>query len=347
MKQSFKYSLYLLAITVWAGCSKMDDYKRFQTGGEISYPGIMDSVKILAGKNRVMLTGLFTSDPKITKYRLFWNNRQDSLEVAVNRKTDDTARMIITPLKEGAISVEVRTYDEKNNMSIPVFAIGNVYGAQYEQGVGNRVTLHTSVTANGLNLEWAAAPPNSTITKVGFKNISGKSNEIRVAAGDNTTLLPGYQYGSKIIITTAYLPEPAAIDTFYAAKADTVIKENALAGNYTSSGVRTNYTGPVDNQQVAGTSTLSGNKAATEISAAQIEIDYANLAANGWKYVFTYDGSTITVAPNTTMAGGIAAGSFKVKSISYDKTTGIIHVVTIYMNTAGDAREINETLTLQ
>lgn len=173
-----------------------------------------------------MVTGLFTSDPKITQYRLFWNSRQDSLEVPVVRKGYiDSASSVISNLKEGAISIEIRTYDAKNNISIPVFAVGNVYGTQYEEGVGNRSATGTTVTGGGLQIDWAAAPANSISTTVRYTVVDGAPKTIVVNNTAENTLLPGYHYGTKITVTTAYLPEPTAIDTFYAAKADTLIKD--------------------------------------------------------------------------------------------------------------------------
>lgn len=221
-----KYCIFLFAIAALAGCSKMDDYKKFQETGEIPYPGIMDSVNVWAGKNRVRVTGLFTSDPKITKYRLFWNSRQDSLEVPVVRKGYiDSASTIIGNLREGAISIEVRTYDAENHISIPVFAVGNVYGAQYEQGVGNRSAVDMVAGSDGLEIDWATAPANSISTTVKYTVTDGAAKAVVVNNADEATTLPGYRYGTKIVVTTAYLPEPGAIDTFYAAKADTLIKE--------------------------------------------------------------------------------------------------------------------------
>ncbi|SEW44386.1 DUF4998 domain-containing protein [Chitinophaga arvensicola] len=342
-----KYYLYLFLLFILTACSKMDDYKKFQQGGEISYPGIMDSVKVFAGKNRVKVTGLFTSDPKITHYRLFWNNHQDSLEVPVIRKGYvDTAVTYVPNLKEGAISIEIRTYDAKNNVSIPLFALGNAYGAQYEDGVGNRSAASTAVTSEGLKIDWAQAPPNSIFSTVRYMVTNGEGKSVIVNNGDEQTMLPGYAYGTKITVVSAYLPEPGAIDTFHAARADTLIKENALSSWYTSSGTRINYTGPKAGNVIAGSSALSGDKKAVELNATQVEIDYANLAANGWKYILTYDGSKLTVAVNATMLSGIKPGSFKVVTASYDKISGTLHLITGYTNTAGDDREVNETLTL-
>lgn len=345
MKQQYLVCFLLILATA---CTKRDDYKKYQAGGEISYPGIMDSVKVMAGKNRIVVTGLFTSDPKITMYRMFWNSRQDSIEVPVIRKGDvDTTRTTLTNLEEGAVTVEIRTYDAKGNRSIPVFTFGNAYGTQYESAINNRNVTATTVTKTGLNIAWAAIAPNSPFTKLTYTSTDGTTKMIRVPGTEANTLIADYKFGTKMLVHSGYLPEPTAIDTFFATKPDTLKKENGLAGVYVSGGLRTNYTGPVANNVVAGTTVLTGDKTSTELSADKIEVDYANLGGSGWKYVFTYDGTTISVAPNATMAAGVAPGSFIVQSVTYDKATGLITVKTVYSNTAGDARKVEETLTMK
>ncbi|SIN64416.1 DUF4998 domain-containing protein [Chitinophaga niabensis] len=349
MKQKYiRRSLFILVVILAAACTKRDDYKKYQVNGEISYPGIMDSVKVMAGKNRVLVTGLFTSDPKITMYRMFWNSRQDSIEVPVVRKGDvDTTRTILSNLVEGAVTVEIRTYDAKGNRSIPVFTVGNAYGVQYESAINNRSATAMTVTKAGLNITWAAIATNSPFTRLTYASTDGSTKMIRVPGANVNTLVADYRYGTKILVHSGYLPEPTAIDTFFATKPDTLKKENALAGVYVSGGLRTNYTGAVANNVVAGTTVLSGDKTSTELSADKIEVDYANLGGSGWKYVFTYDGTTISVAPNATMMAGIAPGSFIIQGLTFNRATGIIDVKTVYTNTTGDARKVEETLTMK
>lgn len=80
MKQYKKTTCYglLLLLFIIGACSKIDDYRsKFMAGGSITYTGKMDSVYIFSGRNRAKVTGLFTSDPNIAKYRVFWNSRQD------------------------------------------------------------------------------------------------------------------------------------------------------------------------------------------------------------------------------------------------------------------------------
>src|SRR5438105_584146 len=89
MKQYFVFIqlslLTLLLAGVVVSCKKMDDYKKFAAGGEIIYPAPFDSLKVIPGNGRVMITGLLTGDPNVTKYKVFWNNGSDSLEQSITR----------------------------------------------------------------------------------------------------------------------------------------------------------------------------------------------------------------------------------------------------------------------
>src|SRR5687768_13277925 len=106
MKQYF-VSIKLVLLMGWLGgsvtsCKKMDEYKKYGDGGEIVYPATFDSLKVLPGNGRVMITGLLAGDPNVTKYRVFWNNGRDSLEKAFARHGKiDTLRQIVDQLPEG------------------------------------------------------------------------------------------------------------------------------------------------------------------------------------------------------------------------------------------------------
>lgn len=122
---------------------------------------------------------------------------------------------------------------------------------------------------------------------------------------------------------------------------------NPLAGSYAVSGTRTNYTGAVSGGVIASVTNLGGSKAAVAIDPSNMSVDYANLGGSGWQYVISYDGSSISFDGNSTLLAGIAAGSFVKKSITYDAATKVIHVVSEYTNTAGNARVVDETWTKQ
>lgn len=223
MKQYQNIALYIMAslLLIIGACTKMDAYKdKYMSNGSIVYPGKIDSVKIFSGKNRVKVTGLFTSDPKIVKYRVFWNSNRDSIEVPITRTAGvDTARVIITNLPEGLMSFEIRTYDAEGHASVPVDTAANVYGDLYQSSITNRPIVNAAMQSDGSALiTWADVDKNSGVVSMEIK-YTDKSNTARdtiIASTITglTTTLPNFQAGNSISYSTAYLPNPTAIDKF-------------------------------------------------------------------------------------------------------------------------------------
>ncbi|MGJ7033080.1 DUF4998 domain-containing protein [Niabella hirudinis] len=218
------YLTVFLALVI--SCEKMDAYKDvFQKGKEISYPGILDSAKVLPGNGRVMITGLFTSDPKIVKYRIYWNGGLDSLEKGIIRSAGvDTVRQIIGNLPEGNTSFGIRTFDVKGNPSVLVSVSGNIYGNNYQTGIINRGIKSAEFnTAAGLVIDWIEANPTLVATSVAYTAINGSQKIFwTVDNKAHKDTIPDFKPGASIGVRSRYLPEPASIDTFTVLKADTL-----------------------------------------------------------------------------------------------------------------------------
>src|SRR5438445_293782 len=114
MKQYIISIRIVLLIAVLGGvvvsCNKMDDYKKFAEGGEIVYPATFDSLKVIPGNGRAMITGLLSGIPNVVKFSVYWNDGLDSLEAPIVRKGKiDTIRQIIPNLPEGPRTFILRT----------------------------------------------------------------------------------------------------------------------------------------------------------------------------------------------------------------------------------------------
>jgi hypothetical protein len=207
---------------IMGACTKMDDYKnKYEANGPIIYPGKLDSVQIFSGRNRVLVTGLFTSDPKIVKYRVYWNSKQDSIEVPVTRTSGvDTAKLIIPNLPEGIMSFEIRTYDNTGHVSIPVNIAGNVYGSLYQSALLNRGIAKAEIQPDGSALiNWADVNSDDGLISMEIKYPDAKNKQhdtlITSTPTGLSTSLPNFKAGSVISYSTAYKPDKTAIDTFY------------------------------------------------------------------------------------------------------------------------------------
>jgi hypothetical protein len=216
------YIAMLAVVLVMTGCSKFDAYKdKYLQAGSISYPGIIDSVTVLSGKNRVMLKGLIVADPKLVKYRVFWNSRNDSIEGFIHPTGSvDTFKAMIDNLTEGALTFEIRTYDRDGNISVPVTLTGNVYGEIYQSSLTTRGITKAEVQPdNSALINWADVNADAGVIgmQVKFTDNSDIDHDtlLQSTAAGLSSSLPDFKSGTSISYRTAFLPNKAAIDTFY------------------------------------------------------------------------------------------------------------------------------------
>ena len=216
------YIVILAVVLLINGCSKFDAYKdKYLQTGSISYPGIIDSVTVLSGKNRVMLKGLIVADPKLVKYRVFWNSRNDSIEGLLHPTGKvDPFIATINNLVEGSLTFEIRTYDKDGNISVPVIATGNVYGEIYRSSLTTRGIAKAEVQPdNSALINWADVNADAGVVgmQVKFTDNSGINHDTLLLSTTSglSSSLPDFKSGTSINYRTAFLPNKTAIDTFY------------------------------------------------------------------------------------------------------------------------------------
>ncbi|MFD2594858.1 DUF4998 domain-containing protein [Sphingobacterium griseoflavum] len=237
--QHRKNLLYGLLITLIgfciSSCSKSDDYKKYLEGGEITYPGKIDSVIVYSGKERVYVTGLFIADPKVAKLKVFWNNRQDSTEFAINRTQGvDTLKLMI-PVIEGVHNFEFITFDNQGNKSLSVYKTGVSYGARYFSGLINRPYYTADYFAGDENttISWGGIDLTSgaTFTEVEYTNTEGKLVTQRDSIGFGESVLKNYLPGEPLRYRTVFVPDTLSIDTFYTNYVSNVLPKVAYLKN--------------------------------------------------------------------------------------------------------------------
>lgn len=211
--------LALLFITTVLACTKKDDYKKFIAGGEISYTGKLDSVKINSGKYRVLVNGLFIADPKVKKCVVYWNNKADSVIIPVTRTLNvDTLKFFINNMKEGVQNFTIYTYDGAGNKSIPVYKTGRVYGDRYQVTLSNRAINSAFTNENGVTaLEFGGMDRVSGVfaTEVIYTDNANVDKTVRVPINTNNFTLTNFKEKGTIKYRTLFLPDSLSVDTFY------------------------------------------------------------------------------------------------------------------------------------
>lgn len=216
--------LVLLAVVALSltSCEKADEYKKFVKDGEISYIGKLDSVKVYSGKNRVLVKGLITSDPKIVEYRIFWNNKTDSLVIPVTREMLSTViSRYVNIVNEGFQNFVIYTYDAAGNRSIPVTTTGRSYGARYQAGLVNRdiSTARTDETTGITTVNFLGMDRLTGVfaTDITYTKANNQSATVRVPIDSSKIALRDFKYGSTISYKTLFMPDTISVDTFYSA----------------------------------------------------------------------------------------------------------------------------------
>ena len=233
-----KYSSFFMLGTccfIWAACSKMDDYKNFSNGKEVSYTGKPDSVITYSGKNRVGISWLRSADPKIVMTRIYWNNRTDSMDVSLASSVPGSKRIntIVNNLPEGNYNFELFNFDEPGNRSVVSRGSGASYGETFQKSLLNRSV--ESFYAKQFNIgyhaavQWFAPAEKSVGMEITYRDTLGGTRKVIGDAKSSTTLIPGYDESNAISYRTLYVPDSTAIDTFYTGVASRTV--NTLLPN--------------------------------------------------------------------------------------------------------------------
>lgn len=231
---------FLMSIAIiLSACDKMEDgYMEFTKGGEKIYLGKADSVSTFSGRNRIKVSWLLISDPKINKSVIYWNEKADSAIVDVQR-TDgvDTVNIMLNDMKEQTYNFEIYNYDGAGHSSIKEEAIGTVYGDNYASTITNRSFESTmySPSAKTVDINWYGAATEAVVVEILYTDVNGVQqtvknyrtvvpiNPINPTTFPAVTNLPRYKKGTTFKYRTGYLPKENAIDTFYTAYTTTEV----------------------------------------------------------------------------------------------------------------------------
>lgn len=214
-----------------SACTKQNDYKKYLGNGEILYTGKADSLLVHAGRNRVQLSWLLISDPKISRAKIYWNNRKDSAQLDIKRTSGvDTIRYIISNLEERAYTFEVYNFDRDGNTSVRSEATGFVYGSFYEDALLTRAFSNAEMKNGQAEISWANIDTTGGIIGMQLQYTSSDhvAHDTVIAAEPEAqvTVLPNYLSMSSFRYRTLYQPDKLAVDTFYTPFETKAVKED-------------------------------------------------------------------------------------------------------------------------
>jgi len=226
MKKLLLYIPLISIILLFINCSEMNDVQdEYLKNGEIIYIPSADSIEAFSGENRVLLR-MYTRNPMISTFAIFWDQGSDSLIVPVeNRLSPDYFDVQIGEnskiLTDKSYIFEIYSRDSNGHRSIKTEKIAQVYGdryistlenhyyqsAQFEPSLSSLTMYWYSLiddTEIGVEFTYQDKLTNLPVSKIiGVKDI-GSSSSITDIDSDYP-----------VLYRTMFLPEPTAIDTFY------------------------------------------------------------------------------------------------------------------------------------
>jgi hypothetical protein len=208
--------LLILALLV-ASCKKADDrHRQFFENGETIYIAKADSLRLRGGLNRIELSWLLLSDPKIYKYKLYWNNRKDSI-VNIVQKTNkvDTVRMMLKDMKEGTYFFEIFTFDKDGNTSVAATGTGKVYGENYQNSLLPRTYRSARRLGDGVEFNWTQAEETLQKVELSYVDIEGKTIHKIIPKLAELDTLYDFPNAGTFKYRSLFLPDTNALDTFY------------------------------------------------------------------------------------------------------------------------------------
>ena len=167
------------------------------------------------GHNRVQIAGVFKYGLSTTKCVVTWTPGDGRQEFPVERKVEEESfECIVADLAEGTYEFTVTTYDKDGNASDPTTVTGTSYGDAYASSLAVRPVASCAMDGDAVVIKFGAAPEGAVETKVAYTDADDAQKEA-VVEGDVLSI-ESWKSTGEYTVSTYYLPEEGAIDTFAA-----------------------------------------------------------------------------------------------------------------------------------
>lgn len=213
-----KLLIISLIALLMSSCDGMNDNVNiYLDKGETVYIAKSDSVKVYSGLNRFKLQ-FWISDPRATDMVVSsrFMNGDIKIEIAEDRDYTQPIEQIIE-CREGSITMNLTTCDNKGNKSIKDEYSVVVYGEDYISTLAPKIVKSVSRNneTNELTINWGKTYSEIEYgVKLKYLNISGEKVECQIHNNElgTKTILTDVDLDSKITYQTLFLPESDCID---------------------------------------------------------------------------------------------------------------------------------------
>lgn len=215
-----KNLIYIILITLCIGSCKdlQSTYKDF-IKEEVTYPAKVVNIESRGGKNRVQLSWDPFDDPRVSDIIIYWNGKRDSLTVGINgAPAEQQKEIIVEDLHQGLFTFSIVSIDEFGNSSVETNVLGRAYGESYQNLLYNRVisSLNKDSVTQKISITFDDPSSDGYIHSiVSYTNQDDMLVKEKVGANVDHVEVGPVSEESILTSQSLYLPEPAAIDTFY------------------------------------------------------------------------------------------------------------------------------------
>ncbi|MCK3683619.1 DUF4998 domain-containing protein [Maribellus sp. YY47] len=229
MKYSYRNKGYFLSAVVIVlslfifSCEDQNYlHEKYLKEGETVYIGKVDSMIAFPGNYRIKFRWRVGNDPRTTKTVIYWDERENSVEVPLNAVADSTGRLwdetIIENMEENDYVFEFEMQDEQGNISMSREITASVLGDLYSENIRKRgVEGIAKLETAEMEIQWNKVSNKELIYSVVEYEHDGNIIKQQVPNEDNSSYVGGLSTGDTIYIYSCYLPENG-LDTFATAK---------------------------------------------------------------------------------------------------------------------------------
>lgn len=207
--------IFLLSAIFLTFCGKVDDNNdqspEIDVTESVRRP---ESLQTRSGRNRVEITWRVMPDADVNSYKIYWNNRRDSISGNIsNRDQTDTIRLLINNLEEGIYHFDVFHFDMDGKSSVASSTLGRVYGDKYQQSLIPCKVKSVKRNISEVVIDWVDTGYTSIL--ITYMDNSGARRKKMLTKITGSVSIPNVSVGSEMKYSTGYQPEHNSIDTFY------------------------------------------------------------------------------------------------------------------------------------
>lgn len=176
------------------------------------------------GNGRVLLKWQASPDPSVTGYKIYWNNKRDSLIVnAADVTSNGEVNVFANNVDDYIYTFYIHSMDTKGNISAP-YEINNVraYGNLYNANLYNRQLFGAVLnTSNMLSIYFNQVDTTNINTKIIYTTTKGVMATAYLPQNRNVLTISDYKPNTAFYYISSFAPTKDAVDTFWANKQDT------------------------------------------------------------------------------------------------------------------------------